>query len=160
LLVAIEKETEARKMGISLTPEEQFEIFGTDRVNELSEEARERWGDTDTYRESQRRTGAYAKEDWIRIKAEADRNIQDFAAAMRAGELASGQRAMALAEEHRQHISRWFYECGYPQHRGLAELYVSDPRFTAPYDDIGPGFSQYVHDAILANAERAEAASS
>jgi hypothetical protein len=39
-------------------------------------------------------------------------------------------------------------------HRGLGELYISDPRFTAQYDEIEPGFSQYVHDAIHANADR------
>ena len=27
---------------------------------------------------------------------------------------------------------------------------ISDPRFTAAYDDIEPGFSQYVHDAMYA----------
>ena len=36
---------------------------------------------------------------------------------------------MDLAERHRQHISRWFYECGYDVHRGLAEMYVADARF-------------------------------
>ena len=49
LLAAIEREMEARKMGISLTPEEQFEIFGTDRLEEYTEEARQRWGDTDAW---------------------------------------------------------------------------------------------------------------
>lgn len=41
-------------------------------------------------------------------------------------------------------------------HRRLAELYVSDPRYTASYDEIAPGFSHYVHDAIIANADRAK----
>ena len=41
-------------------------------------------------------------------------------------------------------------------HRGLAEMYISDPRYTASYDEIEPGFSQYVHDAIMANADRAQ----
>ena len=99
-------------------------------------------------------SAAYTKEDWITIKAQADANIAGFAEAMRAGEPATGTVAMDLAEEHRQHISRWFYDCGYDQHRGLAEMYISDPRYTAPYDEIEPGFSQYVHDAILANADR------
>ena len=48
----------------------------------------------------------------------------------------------------------WFYDCGYDGHRGLAELYVSDPRYLASYDEIAPGFARYVHDAILANAAR------
>ena len=32
LLAALEKEMEARRMGMALTPEEQFEVFGTDKV--------------------------------------------------------------------------------------------------------------------------------
>jgi MerR family transcriptional regulator, thiopeptide resistance regulator len=45
---------EARAMGISLSPEEQFEIFGTDNVGEVTEEARQRWGETAAWQESQR----------------------------------------------------------------------------------------------------------
>jgi MerR family transcriptional regulator, thiopeptide resistance regulator len=154
LLDAIEREMEARKMGMALTPEEQFEIFGTGNMDEVTAEAEERWGDTDAWRESRRRAAAYTKQDWITIKAEADANIAAFAAAIRAGEPATGPVATDLAEEHRQHLTRWFYDCGYGMHRGLAELYVSDPRYTASYDVIEPGFSQYVHDAIIANADR------
>ena len=154
LLGAIEREMEARKMGMSLTPEEQFEIFGTDKLAEYAEEAEQRWGDTEAWKQSQRRTAAYTKEDWIAIKAEADASIAGFAEAIRAGEPANGTVAMDLAEAHREHISRWFYDCGYDMHRGLAELYISDPRYIAEYDKIEPGFSGYVHDAMLANADR------
>ncbi len=156
LLSAIEREMEARKMGIALTPEEQFEIFGTARFEEYAQEAEQRWGETGAWQQSHRRTAAYTKEDWITIKSEADGNIRDFADAMRAGHPATGEVAMDLAEAHRQHISRWFYDCGVPMHRGLAKMYISDPRYTASYDEIEPGFSHYVHDAILANADRAQ----
>jgi DNA-binding transcriptional MerR regulator len=156
LLRAIEKEMEARDMGMALTPEEQFEVFGTDKMAEYTEEAWQRWGDTEAWQESRRRTAAYAKEDWITIKAEADANIQGFAELVRAGQAATGTAAMELAEAHRQHLIRWFYDCSYGAHRGLAELYVSDPRYIATYDEIAPGFSWYLHDAILANADRAE----
>jgi len=156
LLGAIEKEMEAREMGISLTPEEQLEIFGTDKLADYTEEAEQRWGDTDAWKESQRRSAAYTKDDWIAIKREADESIRRFADALRSGEPATGTVAMDLAEAHRQHLSRWFYDCGYDRHRGLAEIYVSDPRYTASYDEVEPGFSQYVHDAILANADRAD----
>jgi MerR family transcriptional regulator, thiopeptide resistance regulator len=156
LLRAIEREMEARKMGIALTPEEQFEIFGTDKFAEYTEEAKQRWGDSDAWKQSERRTAAYTKEDWITIKGEADANITGFAEAMRAGEPATGTVAMDLAEAHRQHLSRWFYDCDYQMHRGLAELYVSDARYMAEYDKIEPGFSGYVHDAILANADRGQ----
>jgi DNA-binding transcriptional MerR regulator len=153
LLGALEKEMEARQMGISLTPEEQFEVFGTDKVGgEWADEAQRRWGDTDAWRQSQRRTAAYTKDDWATIKAEADANLAGFAASLRAGEPATGQRARALAEQHRQHIGRWFYDCGYDLHRCLADMYVGDERFTKTYEDVEPGLAQYVRDAITANA--------
>jgi MerR family transcriptional regulator, thiopeptide resistance regulator len=155
MLAAIEKELEAGKMGIALTPEEQFEIFGTDKVSgEWAEEAQRRWGDTDAWAQSQRRAAAYTKQDWIDIRAEATAINQDFLAAMTAGTPADDPRATAVAERHRQHIGRWFYDCSYDLHRGLAELYLADERFGKNYDDIAPGLARYVHDAMLANASR------
>jgi DNA-binding transcriptional MerR regulator len=157
MVAAIDKELEARAMGINLTPAEQLEVFGTDKAGgEWADEAQQRWGDTDAYRESQRRAARYGKDDWVRIKAEADENVQAFAAALRAGRPAGGPEATGLAERHRQHISSNFHDCGYPMHRCLADMYVTDPRFTATYDGVEPGLARYVHDAILANADRRE----
>jgi DNA-binding transcriptional MerR regulator len=155
LLSAIEAEMEARKMGISLTPEEQFEVFGRDDLGRYDEEVEQRWGDTDAYHQSRRKTAALTKEDWVAIQAETDANRRALAAAMAAGEPATGAVATGLAEAHRQHISRWFYDCGHELHRGLAEMYVSDARFTAHYESVAPGLAGYVHDAIVANADRA-----
>ena len=157
LIAAIDKELEARVMGINLTPEEQLEVFGTSAPGgEWADEARQRWGETDPWRQSQRLAARYGKEDWTRIKAEADANVAAFAAALRAGRPADGQEAMDLAEVHRQHIVRYFYDCGYGMHRGLAGMYLADERFTATYDSVEPGLARYVHDAIHANADRRE----
>jgi DNA-binding transcriptional MerR regulator len=156
LLRAIEKEMEAHAMGMSLTPEEQLEVFGTDQVEQWTEEAGERWGETEAWRESQRRAGTYTKDDWIEIKAQANANLDAFADAMAAGEPPSSARAMELAEEHRRHISRWFYECSRQMHLGLAALYISDERFTRHYEERAPGLARYVHDAMQANSRRGE----
>jgi DNA-binding transcriptional MerR regulator len=157
LLTAVEKEMEARTMGVSLTPEEQFELFGEDGPKSFGEgewarEAEQRWGDTEAWAESKRRTSAYTKEDWARVKEELDANLHEFAAAMAAGEPPDSTRALAAAEEHRAHICRWFYDCGYDMHRCLGEMYVSDERFTANFEKVAAGLAQYVSDAIVANA--------
>ncbi|MGH3158144.1 MAG: MerR family transcriptional regulator [Streptosporangiaceae bacterium] len=158
LLTAIEKELEALKMGIALTAEEQFEIFGTDKVGgEWAQEAQQRWGGTGAWQQSQRRTASYSKQDWIDIQAEATSINREFLDAMRAGVPATSGCAMDLAEQHRQHITRWFYDCDHTLHRCLAGLYVGDPRFAKNYDDLAPGLAQYVHDALQANATRATA---
>ncbi|RJL23604.1 TipAS antibiotic-recognition domain-containing protein [Bailinhaonella thermotolerans] len=135
---------------MNLTPEERAEIFGDHDPEQYADEARERWGDTDAYRESQRRAASYTKQDWRRIQEEATEITEGLAALLRAGVPADSAEATALAERHREHISRWFYECSPEFHRCLADTYVSDPRFTATYDQTAPGLARYVHDAIKA----------
>ena len=72
-----------------------------------------------------------------------------------AGAPATAPEVAALAEAHRQHIGRWFYECTPEIHVGLADMYIADERFRKHYDDQAPGFADYVAQAIHANAERA-----
>ena len=146
----VRKTMEAHDMGIRLTPEELLEVFGDDDPGEHAEEARERWGETDAYQESQRRTSRHTKDDWLRIRAESDGVNEAFAAAMRSGQPVDSPEAAAAAVAHRGHISRWFYEVTPEAHMGLAQMYVADPRFTATYDDIEPGLAAYVSDAIQA----------
>jgi MerR family transcriptional regulator, thiopeptide resistance regulator len=142
-------------MGIALTPDEQLEVFGTDRLDQYHAEAETRWGESDPWKESQRRAATYTKDDWVAIQVEAEANTRAFADALAAGEPADGTTAMDLAEAHHGHISRWFYRCGYDMHCRLAEMFVADPRFRATYDDVTPGLATYIHDAIVANATRA-----
>jgi hypothetical protein len=145
---------EASQMGISLTPEERFEVFGEHDPAQYEAEAEERWGDTDAWRQSQQRTRGYTKEDWVRIKAEGEDVERRFVEAMRAGVPADSERAMDVAEEHRQQISRNFYDCPPGMHAGLGRMYVEDERFTAHYERIAPGLAQYVSTAVQANAAR------
>lgn len=156
MATAVERLLEATQMGISLTPEERFEVFGDGNdPTEHAVEAERRWGETDAFKESRRRTSKYTKQDWIMIKAETEAIEVRFVAALQDGAAPESVRAMDIAEEHRANISRWFYDVPPDLHCGLADMYVADPRFTAHYDDLAPGLAQYVHDAIHANAERA-----
>ncbi|WP_346536290.1 MerR family transcriptional regulator [Micromonospora sp. DPT] len=152
MVTAIELAMEARRMNINLTPEERFEVFGDFDPDAHAEEAEQRWGGTDAYRESSRRVARYSKEDWLRNKAENEDWGRRFVEVMASGAAADSPAAMALAEEHRQLISRWFYDCSYEIHTGLADMYVADPRFTAHYEAIAPGMAAYLNEAIHANA--------
>ncbi|MBA3377669.1 MAG: MerR family transcriptional regulator [Chloroflexia bacterium] len=154
MVASIEREMEAHMTGYNLTAEERLEVFGDFNPAEYEDEARERWGDTDAWKQSQDRAKRYSKDDWQRIQAEmADLNDR-FVTAMNAGSPPTGDVAMALAGVHRQLIVRWFYECSYEFHRGLGEMYVDDPRFTANIDKTAPGLAAYLRDAIVANVDR------
>lgn len=121
-----------------------------------ADEARERWGHTEAYKESARRTKQYKPDDWAKIKAEAEAVEAGLAALLRAGEPSDGVQAMDLAEEARLHIARWFYPCPHKMHVGLADMYTADARFTAHYDEREPGLAAFVAEAIRANARRAQ----
>ena len=140
------------RWAFQLTPEERFEVFGDVDPDRYAEEAEQRWGGTDAYAESVRRTNRYSKADWLRFKAESEDWGRRFVAAMDAGAPADGPAAMDLAEEHRQQISRWFYDCSYEIHTGLADMYVGRPAVQAHYENIKPGMARHLHDAIHANA--------
>jgi hypothetical protein len=61
---------------------------------------------------------------------------------------------MDVAERHREHLGRWFYDCSPEMHKGLGDMFVADPRFAANYEQVAEGLAVYVRDALHANAER------
>jgi MerR family transcriptional regulator, thiopeptide resistance regulator len=115
-------------------------------------EAKERWGETDTYRESMRRSRSYAKGDRARIQEEGERTESRMAELLSIGADPEGAEAKAGAEAMRQHITRWFYPCSYAMHAGLADMYEADLRFTAHYEKRARGLAAFVAQAIRANA--------
>lgn len=158
MVTSVECEMEANMTGYNLTAEEKLEVFGDFDPAEQEDEVRERWGDTEAYRQSQDRTKCYTKADWKAIQAEADDLNERLTTALNAGSPATGDVAMALAEAHRQHIGRWFYDCPYEMHRCQGAMFIDDPRFTANIDKTAPGLAAYMRDAIIANADHAEGA--
>jgi MerR family transcriptional regulator, thiopeptide resistance regulator len=157
MIDAVEAMMSAKKNGYSMTSDEMREVFGAFDPAEHEAEAEQRWGDGDAYRESQRRTRRYGRTEWLEIRDEAGQIGAGLVAAMTQGLPPQSEEAMDLVEQHRQHISRWFYDCSHDMHRGLGEMYVADPRFAKHYEDQAPGLSAYVRAAVLANAERSGA---
>ena len=154
LVTSVERAINAERTGVRMTKEETFEVFGDFDPAEYEDEVKERWGESDAYKESARRTARYTKADWERFKAESEQIGTDTARLMDEGVPPTDPRAMDLAEQARLQIDTWFYPCSHDMHVGLAGMYIADPRFTATYEKIHEGMAQYWHDAILANASR------
>ena len=152
MIGTLDKAIEAQQKGVTMDEKDMFEVFGDEDPTQYEEEARERWGDTDAYKESTRRTKSYTKEDWLRIKADQEAVEAGLAEAMAAGLAPGSPEAMALAERARLGIDQAFYPCSHEMHRNLGAMYVADPRFAKHYDDRAPGLARYACDAIVANA--------
>jgi len=155
LLAVLDKTILAGKGGLQMRTEEMFEVFGDFDPAVFEDEVRERWGDTDAYRESARRAGRYAKRDWERIRDEGAAGLAAMVELFDAGVAPDDPRAMDLAEEARLQIDRAFYPCSRERHMTLGQMYVTDPRFTAYYDTHREGLARWFAAAIEANAARA-----
>lgn len=152
MIAALDEALVAQREG---RPQEDKAMFEGFDHSGYAKEAEERWGETAAYVESRRRTSRYADADWARIKAEAEEIAQAFAKVMAEGQKTTSPEVIALAERHRQHLSRWFYECSPDMHRGLGEMYVADERFRENWDKRAPGLAEFVRDAIVANCDAA-----
>jgi DNA-binding transcriptional MerR regulator len=102
---AVEELMTAHRKGIQLSAEEQVEIFGTTAFGgEYATDAEDRWDGTDAWKQSLQRTAAFAKDDWIQIKAEGDALFEALADAKRRGVEPGTAPADELAARHRASI--------------------------------------------------------
>lgn len=154
LVDAIDHRLEAEMNDQPATTEDLKELFGDGYSDEYQAEAQERWGDTDKWQQSQQRQATMTKEDWARIKEQTEAFESDLGAAVRTGTPTDGDEAAVLAERHRASIDQ-HYDCDHAFQVCLAQMYLSDERFTAHYEQIAPGTAQWLHDAIVANAANA-----
>ncbi|MEU2880388.1 MerR family transcriptional regulator [Streptomyces sp. NPDC007070] len=153
-----QRAVEVQQTGVTLTPQERFEVFGEIAFDlSYATEAELKWADSRGQREAMARAAAHTKEDWRQLMREAGAWRAELLAAYDEGEPADGERAMDLAEEHRLHISRWFTSCPPDMHRRIADDFVADPRAFAlvvPPSQQRPGLAGWVCKAVHANAAR------
>ncbi|HED65897.1 MAG TPA: MerR family transcriptional regulator [Planctomycetes bacterium] len=134
-----------------MSAEELFEGFESE---ELEREAERRWGETPQWAEAKARTKSYDKAQLAEIKKESHEILASFGELLRAGEAATSEEAVELAETYRMHIDRWFYPLSREAHVQLGELYVTDTRFQQVFESIAPGLAAFVQAAIEANSRR------
>ncbi len=152
ILAAIDAALEALARGEPLNEADMFEVFGDFDPSQYDIEVKERWGDTDAYKESARRTSRYTKDDWKRIKAEGDEVARGLADRLAAGGNPGDPDVQALVDRHRDQIDKWFYPCSLEMQVNLGDMYVADPRFAATYDRYRPGLARFLRDAIRIRA--------
>lgn len=148
IAASLDATIESETKGTRMTPEEKLEAFGDFDPDEFAHEAEERWGGTDTFRESARRTSAYTPADWKQLRDEACEIDQSLLALTDVGVPPNSSEAGALIDAHRAHITKWFYDCTPEIHAGLGTMYIEDERFRANIEKTGEGLAAYLSEAI------------
>ena len=75
--------------------------------------------------------------------------LEKLSAAVTAGTDPAGEVGKELAALHQRWLTVTGNQYDVQRHRGLAELYVQDERFTAYYDREVPGCARFLRDAVL-----------
>ena len=111
------------------------------------QEIREKYGDEEMDR-ANACVLALTQEEYAQWKSLGGEIHTALVTAVKAGADPAGPEGQRIAALHRRWLS-YSWESYTPQaHVGLAELYVSDPRFTAYYDREVPGCAAFLRDAV------------
>ena len=117
-------------------------------MDSYSEEARERWGNTDVYREHEKKTKNYTKEKWAEANDGLMAIFAEFAACMNNGVSADSAEMQALVSKLQAHITANYYTCTDEILAGLGKMYVSDERFKKNINKYGEGTAEFAAGAI------------
>ncbi|MFO7172256.1 MAG: MerR family transcriptional regulator [Bacillota bacterium] len=151
LIQTIDRTLAAMEGGEPVAGKDLFDGFDP---SQYEEEARRRWGHTREYQESTERTRRYTQADWEVIKAEGKEILEGLAALLDRDP--ADPEVQNWIRRHHQHINSRFYTCSPEVYRGLADLYVTDERFTAFWERIRPGMAQFMRAAMHAYCDRLE----
>lgn len=111
-------------------------------------EAKQRWGETDAYKEHQEKTADYSKDKWQDVNDGLMVILTKFAECMKNGNTADSDEAQALVKELQNYITEKYYTCTKEILAGLGQMYVADERFKTNIDKNGDGTAEFVSKAI------------
>jgi hypothetical protein len=118
------------------------------KVKIYEEEARQKWGHTEAWKQSQEKVKKMGKAGLKKVLAESEKLTEEIAECMKNGEDPTGDVAQKLIAKHYEGL-RAFYEPNLEMYRGLAEMCVADPRFAANYEKVAKGLVTFMHAAML-----------
>ena len=116
--------------------------------NSYEKEVKEKWGNTDVYKESQEKTAGYTESKWNNVTDGLMAVFGEFAEIMNSGAATDSDEAKSTAKKLQAYITENFYTCTKEILSGLGEMYVCDERFRENIDKYGHGTAEYARDAI------------
>ncbi|CAN5161278.1 MerR family transcriptional regulator [soil metagenome] len=152
LLKTIEKTIMNVKGGETMSVTDMYGNFTKKQMEEYQKEAKERWGHTDAWKQSQERTKNWTKEDYTRIQEAGIVWTKKLAQMREQGLTPDSDEIQAMIAEHYNGL-RTFYEPNYEMYKGLGQMYDDDPRFTMYYDKHGDGLAEFMRDAMIIFAD-------
>lgn len=153
LLKTIDQTMKKLNQEINMEDKALYTSFSKEDEAKYAAEAKELWGHTDAYKQSQERYGKLSDAEKQKIGQAGQDLVTEIASHMSEG--AKSDIVQKLIARHYEGL-RTFYDPNTQIYRGLAEMYVADPRFAAFYENFVPGLAQFMRDAMVEFCDRAE----
>ncbi len=152
LIKTITKTIQSLKGGGYMNNDDKYSAFNDPTYQKYKEEVEQRWGNTEAYKQSIERVGKMSKVELDRVKAEAEEITQSTATLQIQGFSPTSPEVQKQINRFYRHLHN-FYDPSYEMFKGLGQMYVDDPRFTAVYEKHAKGFAKYMRDAMAFYAD-------
>lgn len=119
--------------------------------NKYAKEVQSRWGDSNAYKESEKKTASYDKKEWDSVLTQGNEIMKEFAESMDRD--VTSDEVQSLVKKWQDHITSSFYTCTKEILAGLGLMYVEDERFKNNIDQHREGLAQFISDAIKVYCE-------
>ena len=143
-LIAALEQAEKGEITMSAFDNSEYETAR----QQYEDEAKQRWGGTDAYKESQEKTSSYSKEKWNDVLAGMNGIFAEFTERKKCGESADSDAAQRLVKKLQDYITANFYHCTDNILAGLGQMYICDERFKNNIISHGEGTAAFVSEAI------------
>ncbi|MFV1883666.1 MAG: MerR family transcriptional regulator [Balneola sp.] len=145
LLTTIDKTIKQIKEEDNMVTEaELYDGFSEEQISEWKKEIDEKY-DPNLVTESFKNIKKMSKADFTHVKEEQENIAKELSLLME--KPVDAPEVQALIKRHHSNNER-FYETNASVYRGLADMYVSDPRFTDFYDKYKPGLAEFIRKAM------------
>ena len=150
-LLTLKKERLERLISASdgaVKGENVMKAFDNSEFEKHKDEAKEKWGKTDAYKEHAERTKNYSKQKWNDLAEEMDHIMAEFAVCIRKVKAPDSAEVQNLVKMLQDHISENYYLCTNQILAGLGQMYVADERFKSNIDKHADGTAEFICEAI------------
>lgn len=154
LIENVTKTIQKEEGEIIMSNQEKFQGFKEALIKENEEkygkEIRSKYGE-DAVAASNAKMMNITEEEYERMQHMDAELKQRLEAAVLAGTDSASEEGKAIAQMHKEWLTISTPKYSKELHRGIAEMYVGDERFTAYYDGHVAGCAQFLRDAIVAH---------
>ena len=122
--------------------------FSDNEFEKYGKEAKEKWGNTEAFRQYEEKAGNFSKAKQNAIAEETDSIMAEFSECMKNGDAPSSDTAQSLVKKLKNHITENYYNCTDEILLCLGQMYTGDERFKANIDRHAEGTAEFISNSI------------